>query len=160
MLNQKKNNIKLLSIFLSFMIVLLPVCAHAEPPADPGRVTNIEKNQRAPYSGVLLDTTAATGLLVDKKYMRLEIELGLRKEFQQEFANKRLAFDLLEVEHNSLLKYHDSVINFKDQHIVNLDKMLKEEMGNNHTHWWALGGVALGIVLSIGVFYASVEISK
>ena len=38
--------------------------------------------------------------------------------------------------------------------------MLKEEMKPDHTQWWALGGVAIGIVLSVAVFYASVEITK
>ena len=36
-----------------------------------------------------------------KKYLKFEIELQLRKEFQQDLANKRLAFDLLKVEYDS-----------------------------------------------------------
>ena len=151
---------KLLSIFLSLMMVLAPICAYADTPELQGKVTNLEKDQVAPYSGVLLDPIAASKMLLDPKYLRLEIELSLRKEFQQELADKRLAYDLLKVEYDSSVKYHEGAIKLKDQHIMNLNQMLKEEVGNNNTHWWALGGAALGILMSIGVFYASVEIAR
>ena len=151
---------KLLSIFLSFMIALAPICAYADPPELQGKVTSLEKDQVAPYSGVLLDSVAASKMLLDPKYLRFEIELDIRKEFQQDLANKRLAYDLLKVEYDSSIKYHENLFKLKDQHIMNLNKMLKEEVGNNNAHWWALGGVALGIVMSVGVFYASVEIVK
>ena len=37
---------------------------------------------------------------------------------------------------------------------------LKEEISDDHSAWWVLGGAAIGIVLSIAVFYASVEVVK
>jgi hypothetical protein len=154
------DSMRLLSIFLSFMMVLAPICTYADTPELQGKVTSLEKDQVAPYSGVLLDPIAASKMLLDPKYLRLEIELSLSKDFQQELANKRLAYDLLKVEHDSSVKYHEGAIKLKDQHIMNLNQMLKEEVGNNNTHWWALGGAALGILMSIGVFYASVEIAR
>ena len=33
-------------------------------------------------------------------------------------------------------------------------------MNNDYNEWWALGGVAIGIILSVAVFYASVEVAK
>jgi len=33
-------------------------------------------------------------------------------------------------------------------------------MSDDYTEWWVIGGVALGIVLSVAVFYASVEVVK
>ena len=38
--------------------------------------------------------------------------------------------------------------------------LLEEEMGNDYTGWWIMGGVAIGIFLSVAVFYASVEVVK
>tara|TARA_Y100000310_G_scaffold12815_1_gene13204 strand:- start:691 stop:1149 length:459 start_codon:yes stop_codon:yes gene_type:complete len=151
---------KSLSVFLSFLLVMMPIYAHAETPSPDGRVTNLEKNGKAPYAGILLDPIAASKMLIDQKYLKLEVELSLRKQFHQDLSNKRLAFDLLKIEHDSLLKYHASSIKLKDQHITNLNQMLKDEIGSQHTHWWAIGGVALGIILSIGVFYASVEVAR
>ena len=125
-----------------------------------GKVTSISLNEEAPYAGVLLDPIAASKMIVNQKYLRAEIELGLRKEFQQELASKRLAFDLLKVEYDSLQKIHKEITLLRDQQINDLNLLLKEEMGNDYTEWWVMGGVAVGIVLSVAVFYASVEIAK
>ena len=151
---------KYLSVFLSFLMIMMPAYVHADTPPPEGRVTNIQKNTKAPFSGVLLDPIAASRMLVDQKYLKLEIELKLRKEFQQDLANKRLAYDLLKVEYDSLQKYHTSALALKDQHIVNLNTMIRQQSGSQNTHWWVIGGVALGIVLSVTVFYASVEVAK
>ena len=125
-----------------------------------GKVTSISLNEEAPYAGVLLDPIAASKMIVNQKYLRAEIELGLRKEFQQELASKRLAFDLLKVEYDSLQKIHKEITLLRDQQINDLNLLLKEEMGNDYAEWWIMGGVAIGIFLSVAVFYASVEVVK
>ena len=117
-------------------------------------------DEKAPYAGVLLDPVAASKMIVDQRYLRSVIELELRKEFQQELANKRLAFDLLKVEHDSLQKIYKETTLLRNQQINDLNLLLKEEMSNDYTEWGVMGGVALGIVLSVAVFYASVEIAK
>ena len=49
----------------------------------------------------------------------------------------------------------------KEKQINDLNILLKEEMSKEtYTEWWIFGGVAVGILLSLGVFYASVEIAK
>tara|TARA_B100000131_G_scaffold148855_1_gene144563 strand:+ start:6362 stop:6841 length:480 start_codon:yes stop_codon:yes gene_type:complete len=156
---------KTLSIILAFLMTAIPVFAHAEEasptvPSLSGRVTDLSLGQPAPYSGVLLDPIAASRMLVDQKYLKLETELKLRKEFQSQLASKRLAFDLLKSEHDALKKIHVETLKIRDQQITDLNLLLKEEMGSDNTHWWVLGGVAIGIVLSIATFYASVEIAK
>lgn len=149
---------RLLICFLTGLLVILPVKAAAGELE--GTVTSLSLGDPAPYSGVLLDSVAASKMIIDKKYLRSEIELQLRKEFQQELANKRLAFDLLKVEYDSLKKVHEQTILLRDQQVDNLNNLLKEEMSDDYTEWWVIGGVALGIVLSVVTFYASVEVVK
>jgi len=149
---------KVLACFVSALIVLVPLEASAEELE--GKVTSISLNEKAPYAGVLLDPIAASKMVVDQKYLRSEIELELRKEFQQELSNKRLAFDLLKVDYDSLKKIHEETSLLRAQQINDLNLLLKEEMGNNYTEWWIFGGVAIGIALSIAVFYASVEVVR
>jgi hypothetical protein len=144
--------------FMTILMVLAPTFSYANELE--GRVTSISFNEKAPYAGVLLDPIAASKMVVDQKYLRLEIELELRKEFQQELASKRLAFDLLKVEHDSLKKIHEQTTLLRDQQINDLNEILKEEMSNDYSEWWMLGGVAIGIVLSVAVFYASVEVAR
>ena len=149
---------KLLICLIVTTLVTLPTRALADELE--GKVTSISLDERAPYAGVLLDPIAASKMVVDQKYLRFEIELQLRKEFQQELASKRLAFDLLKVEHVSLKKIHEQTTLLRDQQINDLNELLKEEMSNDYSEWWMLGGVAIGIVLSVAVFYASVEVAR
>ena len=149
---------KILACFVSALIILIPFEVNAEE--IKGKVTSISLGEKAPYTGILLDSIAASKMVIDQKYLKFEIELNLRKEFQQDLSNKRLAFDLLKVEYDSLKKIHNSTLSLRDQQISDLNILLKEEMSDDYTEWWVLGGVALGIILSVAVFYASVEVVK
>ena len=151
---------KLIASLVSLAVLLAPLPAYSSEADLQGRVTSLSLDDPAPYSGVLLDAIAASKMLVDKKYLRIEIELQLRKEFQKDLAEKRMAYDLLKVDHDSLRKIHDQTIIIKEKQINDLNLMLKEEMQPEHTEWWLFGGVAVGIALSVLVFYASVEIAK
>ena len=149
---------KILSCFIAFTVFLLPIQVKAEQLQ--GTVTSLAVDEKAPYAGILLDPIAASKMLVDKKYLKIEIELELRKEFQKELAEKTMAYDLLRVDYNSLTKIHEDTLLVKEKQINDLNLLLKEEMKPDHSEWWIFGGVAIGILLSLGVFYASVEIAK
>ena len=150
---------KLMCCFLAALIILVPLQASAEELQ--GRVTSLSIDERAPYSGILLDPVAASKMIVDNKYLKIEIELELRKEFQKDLAEKTMAYSLLKVDYDFLKKVHEDTLVVKEKQISDLNLLLKEEMSKeDHTEWWILGGVAIGIVLSLGVFYASVEIAK
>jgi len=150
---------KSISCFLAFAIFLLPIQVKAEELQ--GMVTSLSIDEKAPYAGILLDPVAASKMLVDQKYLKIEIELQLRKEFQRSLAEKTMAYDLLKVDYDSLKKIHEETLILKEKHINDLDILLKEEMAkDDNTEWWVFGGVAIGILLSLGVFYASVEIAK
>ncbi len=150
---------KFISCLLVFLIILVPIQATAQELE--GTVTSLSLDESAPYAGILLDPIAASKMLIDKKYLRIELELELRKEFQKDLAEKTMAFDLLKVDYESLRKIHEETLVIKEKQISDLNLLLKQEMSKeDHTEWWILGGVAIGILLSLGVFYASVEIAK
>ena len=151
---------KLIAIFVSLSVLLAALPAYASADDLQGRVTSLSLDDPAPYSGILLDSIAASKMIVDQKYLRIEVELGLRKEFQKDLAEKRMAYDLLKINYDSLRKIHDQTVIIKENQINDLNLMLKEEMKPDHAEWWILTGVATGIILSVAVFYASVEIAK
>ena len=152
---------KLLCVALCVLLIFLPSIVHAQEDTPSGQVTSLKIGQKAPYAGILLDPFAASKMIVDKKFIRLELELSLRKEFARQLADKRLAFDLLKVEHDSLRKIHQETLKIKEQQISALDQALKKEYAKkDNSQWWLAGGVVIGIVLSIAVFYASVEVVK
>ena len=149
---------KIIASFVALFIFIVPIQVKAQELA--GKVTSLSLNEKAPYAGILLDPVAAAKMVVDQRYLKSEIELQLRKDFQQELASKRLAFDLLKVEHDSLKKIHQETLLLREEQIDNLNSLLREEMNDDHTVWWVFGGVTIGILLSVATFYASVEIAK
>jgi len=149
---------KLLVSFIIFMFVLVPFQVQAQELE--GQVTALSLNEKAPFSGVLLDPIAAAKMIVNQKYLRAEIELELRKEFQKELSDKRLSFDLLKVDYDSLKKIYEETLLMKNEQINDLSIFLEKEISNDNNHWFTFGGMIAGIVLSVAVFYASVEIAK
>ena len=149
---------KLLVSFIIFMFVLVPIQVQAQELE--GQVIALSLNEKAPFSGVLLDPIAAAKMIVNQKYLRAEIELELRKEFQKELSDKRLSFDLLKVDYDSLKKIYEETLLIKNEQISDLSIFLEKEISNDNNHWFTFGGMIAGIVLSVAVFYASVEIAK
>jgi len=84
---------KVISCLMAALMVLIPFQVNAEELQ--GTVTSLSVDDPAPYSGILLDPIAASKMLIDKKYLRIELELDLRKEFQRNLAEKTMAYDFL-----------------------------------------------------------------
>ena len=152
---------RILISLLALQLVILPVAVKAETtPISTGRVVDLKKGEKAPYAGILLDPVAASKMLVNERFIRIETELKLRKEFSLELSRKALAFDLLKTEHDALRKIHVDTLKIKEQQIADLNELVRKQASSDHSEWWLAGGVIIGIALSIAVFYASVEVAK
>jgi hypothetical protein len=150
---------KAIATLVALIIIIVPSVAYAEQAPLDGRVYSIKKDERAPYAGVLLDSVAAAKMITNKKYIKAEIELELRKEFQKDLLNSSLNLDLLRLEYDNYKELNQNILSIREEEISQLNKLLKEEM-SDYSHWWYVGGVVTGILLSIGIFYAATEISK
>ena len=143
------------------LIVLTPVqVAGQEVASLQGKVTAISKGQEAPYAGTLLDEIASAKMIADKKYAALELELKLRKEFAKEFADKKMSYDILKSDFDSLQKTHTALMEIKEKQITNLNELLEEEMGPDYSSLWFAGGIVIGIVVSVAIFFAATEIKQ
>ena len=149
---------KLITIFTLFCFTLFSITAAAQEPEDKGKVTSLSKGQVAPFAGVLLDQVATAKFMVENKYIKLELELNLRKEFDKKFADLDFEKKLIEIEYNSLKQAHDQILDAKNKQIAELNQLIKETDDGNE-HWWFGAGAALGVILAVTVFYAAVEIS-
>ena len=76
---------QLLSIFL---VILFAFPAWAQE----GVITEIQKGQQAPFTGVLMDAKAAAKVLTEQKYTEEEFKLELDKEL--ELLRAKLDLDL------------------------------------------------------------------
>ena len=57
---------KILSIMLCTFLVFIPMTVKGEELKLSGQVTSLKTGQKAPYAGILLDSIAASKMIVDK----------------------------------------------------------------------------------------------
>lgn len=160
---------KFLSVFLATLLVCLPVVAKAEstPSADPkplladlnGTVTSLNKGDTSPYSGILLDSEATAKILAERKYLGLQYDLKLDLEIKKLTTAHDLKIGLLQARFDNLQGKHDEILKIKNNEITRLQEIVKDRP-NSYSEWWLAGGVVIGILVSIGVFYAAVEVGK
>jgi len=74
-------------------------------------------------------------------------------------ADKQLTTDVLKAQYDSLKQTHKELLIQKEKEIAQLNEIVKDEI-NDHSHIWFATGTALGILLSIGIFFAAVEIQE
>jgi hypothetical protein len=157
---------KFLSTFLAVLLVVLPTYAYANEgspetvlPELSGRVTTLDLGATAPFSGILLDPEASAKILAERKFSLLRYDLKLDLEIKKMQVKHDLTFGLLQARYDGLSMQHSQILNLKNDEIMRLQEIVKDRP-NSNSEWWLAGGMALGILISIGVFYAAVEVSK
>jgi len=135
-------------------MVFAPTIALADEPLLPpqGRITGINYGQKAPYTGVLLNTIAAAKLLTNKDYSEKQWELRLEYELAKQSAELNLLIETQKASYQSLQERHDVLIGIKNTEIERLSAIASNQA--DYSHWWATGGAVVGILLTIGVVYA------
>jgi len=154
---------KLLALVLSVTLMCIPFYAYAGE-ADPddslninGKVTALGKGEKAPYQGILFDIQAATKLKLDKEFAQKKFELELDYEKKKISADLTLKLNALQIQHDTLKSKTDTLLTIKNDEINRLQDLVKDSP-NDYNNWFFAGGVVAGVLLSIGIFYATVEI--
>ena len=142
-------------LLISILALLQPLSALAQSPT----VTDLEKGQIAPYSGVLFNPEAAAQLLAQQKYADAECELKIDLELDKLGAQMDLINESLKVSLRATENKYDSIIQIKNDEIERLTD-LAVNSDADYTHWWTAGGFVVGALVSLAIFYAAVETSK
>ena len=154
---------KFLALALSVALTFIPFYAFAGE-VDPddslninGKVTALGKGERAPYQGILFDIQAATKLKLDKEFAQKSFKLQLDYEKKKISAEFTLRLNALQIQHDTLKSKTDTLLVIKNDEINRLQGLIKDSP-NDYNNWFFAGGVVAGVLLSIGIFYATVEI--
>ena len=142
-------------LLISILALLQPLSALAQSPT----VTDLEKGQVAPYSGVLFNPEAAAQLLAQQKYADAECELKIDLELDKLGAQMDLINESLKVSLRATESKYDSIIKIKNDEIDRLTD-LAINSDADYTHWWTAGGFVVGALVSLAIFYAAVETSN
>jgi len=147
---------KILSLFMCFVILSIPSHTLAQ---QGGRVTDLQEGNPAPYSGILLDTAASARLLTEKEYQDEDCDIKINYELEKIKARHALEFGIIESKVVLLEEANSSILSMKNSEIGRLQELALKNP-NDNAHWWFAGGLAAGILTSLAIFYAAVEIPK
>ena len=146
---------KLLALSMSLVMISVPFSAYAQQT----KITNLEKDDPAPYTGVLMDTNTAAEILAREEYNKVECDLKIKHQVEKVEARHILEMATLQASFDSLKEQNLSILKIKDSEILRLQELALKNP-NDNAHWWMAGGVVAGIVTSIAIFYAAVEVRQ
>lgn len=135
-------------------LVTWPSLAYGQEISSEGDYLTIKQGEKAPYSGYLFDSAGLIKIMVNKS---LELD-KLRITKEAEIAKLNIEIDYIKKQYALELKIkedlNNNIVKLKDDRI----KLLEE--GNRWDDLKLFGALFLGIVLSVTIFYASVQITN
>lgn len=168
------------SVLLAFALFLFSVPAQASPwalkalappPEDNvsmgaagatigvGKISPMNKGEKAPFDGVLLDAAAAARVMVNQQEAEAKCQIEVEKEVATAEAKLELDLANLRASNEALEKELEVRTELKDEHIEFLEKEVgRNAKKANNGKWWLIGGVAIGIALTIGGAFVIREI--
>ena len=150
---------KLIAIVLSFTLVFPAATFAEETPTntgiDLGTFTILKKNDKAPFAGFLFDQSAVSKLLAETEFKLLELKLKHDFELQKSDALWQLKLDNSAASLTALQEKHTTLIDIKDNEIKRLTEIAVER--NDYSTLWFVGGIVLGIGLTVATVYGVAE---
>ena len=148
--------IKILSIFLSIIIVFIPFLSFSE-----SQILYLKKGQVSPFEGTLLNKEASAKILSDNEFQKEKCKL------EQKYIKDTIEAELnLEKKINSLNleltnKKFNSILDIKDKELDKISLIaIKQSEKNNDNMLWLSGGLISGILTTVSLFFVFNKIEK
>ena len=148
---------KIIASMLTFGLVF-PAPIFAQD-TEEGKYTHLAAGETAPFAGVLFNPTALAELLSDKTYSDEECDLEIEYQVSRARSEMQLQLDSLQISYDALEEKHQLLMDIKNSEIDTYREMALDQPNKNN-QWWLVGGVVVGIGLSLGTFYAVTEINE
>ena len=123
-----------------------------------GKFTFLDKGEKAPFAGTLFDPVATAKILADKEKARQECDLRIGYETDKLKTRCKRDVELLASALEIEKKKYNLIVSAQDEEIMRLQNIARDS--SNHDLWWFSGGVVIGVVTSIAIFFAATEIAK
>ena len=140
---------KFISLLLAMSIVI-PSYAFA----DGEKVADLNKGQKAPFSGVLMSENLATKLYLDSKFSPRECDIKLEESSRDSKIKCDKQISLLESKLEIQKDKFESIIKFKDNRIDFLEKRWAPQPWYESGEFWFSAGILSGIILTVAAGYA------
>jgi hypothetical protein len=131
----------------------LPIGANADP-----QFTDLEEGEAAPFAGKLFNYEAVSELIVDKESADEQCDLETQYQLDLQAAQHGLELDKFQIQYDGLQERYDAMNLIKDDEIVRLQDLIGKHP-NRRNVWMFAGGVVAGVATSIGIMYATAELT-
>ena len=162
-----KKVISLICVF-SFLFYVTP--AYGSEPTSGGTeldlelkngiVTQIKKGDPAPFSGILLSTTAAAKLYGELRFFEEDCKLTLDKSLEIQRIKYDTEVSALKLKLDVEIERTEKLLEIKDRRIEFLEKNWKPTPWYESGEFWVAVGVVSGVLLTVGSAYAIGQASK
>jgi hypothetical protein len=127
--------------------------------AAESKIEVINKGTPAPYTGVLIDSKTGAKILAEKEFAKERCQVEV--EHEKKKAESKCELDTTRKVSDTEFELAKTKVLLETMENENerLVEVVKTE-SEDYTSFWFAGGTLTGIVLSIGIFYASVQISR
>ena len=157
---------RFISLFCCLLVLLTPFYAYAEPPqlqpteVSPGVITELKKDQRAPYAGILFSKEAAAKLYTQLKFTEEECNLRLSKELDILKLDYETKLSLEKLKLSVEIDKNKSLISVKEDRIKFLEKNLQPQKWYESGEFWFAIGIVGGILITVASGYAISQAGK
>jgi len=149
--------LKLLNKIIAIILLMtFPAFVFAD---EVPKIKPMNQGETAPFPGVLFNSSAVAQSIAEKEYNAEQCRLRTAHIEQKEKIRCDLLVSTVKVEVDFLQQKYNSILKIKDEEVNRLQKFALERP-NKNSHWWFAGGIVAGIVTSIAIFYAAVEIRE
>jgi len=149
------------TIAILISLVFAVSSAIASPPASTSttaKFTFLNKGEAAPFNGTLFSVEATAKLLANKEKTKQECELKIKYETDKLSAKCLRDSILLSSELQIEKKKYNIIVVAQDEEIERLQKLALNS--GDYDLLWFSGGMVIGIVTSVAIFFAAAEIVK
>jgi len=146
---------KYIAAILCLVFILNPIAALSqELTSNPNsKITNLKKNQEAPFEGVLLNPWAMSEIMARLELDQKRYELKLGFELNRKDAEYKLQIDNLQLSLDSIKTRHDEILKIKERELTDLRHEATGQ--SDYSSLWFAGGIVAGILATILVVWIS-----
>ena len=148
---------KIIAQMLTFGLVFpAPIFAQG---LEEAKYTHLDAGEIAPFTGTLFNPLALSQLISDNEFSAEECDLEIEYQVSKARSEMQLQLDSLQISYDALEEKHQLLMDIKNSEIDTYREMALDQPNKNN-QWWLVGGVVVGIGLSLGTFYATTNITQ
>tara|TARA_Y100000034_G_scaffold1501_1_gene1898 strand:- start:200 stop:631 length:432 start_codon:yes stop_codon:yes gene_type:complete len=138
-------------IIAVLLLILFPFTLFAD---ELPKISPLSEGDPAPFSGVLYNPAAVAETIAQKEFLIEQHELNLSALKERLDAECNLKISNLQADLDAFKTKYDSMTEIKDEEIKKLQNIVLKQT-NEYSHWWFVGGILTGTLITIGAVYAT-----